>query len=390
MRYDFDTVIDRHNTASLKWDSGKSDLLPMWVADMDLPVAPEIMDALKRRLEHPVLGYSIQTDEYFNSVIDWFGQRYQFKIQREWINHSPGIVAGLHFLVQAMTKPTDKVLVLTPSYYQFYKSVEDNGRECVRCPLMIEDNRYVINFDLFEQLAAREDVTMFILCNPHNPGGRCWTAEELRRLGEICIRNHVLVISDEIHCDLTLGEHHYQPYGALGQDLMDNAIICVAPSKTFNLAGMQTSCIIISNEQLRANYKKLVTTLGIMRPNALGMVAMIAAFREGAPWLQACKEYLTENYQVMKAYLQEHIPEFKPMEMEATYLAWIDVSGLRGAPGTYHTYLENVGKLWLDGGSMFGPEGENFERLNFACSRATLLDALNRMRLAAEAMRAAQ
>ena len=389
MKYDFDTVINRRNTASLKWDSGKSELLPMWVADMDLPVAPEIIADLKKRLDHPVLGYSIQTDEYYQAVIGWFSSRYQFSIQKEWISHSPGIVAGLHFLVQAMTRPEDKVLVLTPSYYQFYKSVEDNGRACVRCPLVVENNRYVVDYQRFEQLAAREDVTVFMLCNPHNPGGRCWTAEELRRMGEICIRHHVLVISDEIHCDLTLGENRYQPYGALGEEFMDNAIVCVAPSKTFNLAGMQTSCIIISNEQIRDKYKKLMVTQGIMRPSVLGMVAMIGAFTKGEPWLDACKAYLTENYRYMCSYFQKYIPEFKPMDMEATYLAWIDVSGLGGSPGMYHGYLETVGKLWLDGGSMFGPEGENFERLNFACSRSTLEDALERMRIAADAMRAA-
>lgn len=390
MRYNFDTVVDRHNTASLKWDSGKSDLLPMWVADMDLPVAPEVIDALKQRLEHPVLGYSIQTDAYYDAVIGWFSQRYRFEIEKEWISHSPGIVAGLHFLVQAMTGPSDKVLVLTPSYYQFYKSVWDNGRECVRCPLILENNRYTVDFGQFEKLAAREDVTLFILCNPHNPGGRCWTREELCRMGEICARHHVLVVSDEIHGDLTLAENRYQPYGALGQEFMDNAVICVAPSKTFNLAGLQTSCIIISNEGLREKYRKLLTTHGIMRPNVLGMTAMIAAYTKGGPWLSDCKAYLTENFRLMERYFRENIPEFRLMDMEATYLAWIDVSGLGGSPGTYHSYLESVGKLWLDGGAMFGREGENFERLNFACPRTMLLDALERMRAAAEAMRAAR
>ena len=390
MKYNFDEVIDRRNTASLKWDSGKQELLPMWVADMDLAVAPEIIAAMKARLDHPILGYSIQTDAYYNSVIDWSSGRYRFQIQKEWISHSPGIVAGLHFLVQAMTKPTDKVLSLTPSYYQFYKSTWDNGRDVVRCPLLVENNRYVVDFALFEELASREDVTLFMLCNPHNPGGRCWTVEELRHMGEICKKHGVLVISDEIHCDLTLGGNAYHPYGAVGEDLLDNAIVCVAPSKTFNLAGMQTSCVIIANDQLREKYRKLMVTHGIMRPNAMGMVAMIAAYTQGAPWLEACKAYLTENYETMKQFFQQYIPEFKPMDMEATYLAWIDVSGLGGTPGMYHEYLENVGKLWLDGGSMFGPEGANYERLNFACSRETLMDALNRMRLAAEAMRAAQ
>lgn len=389
MRYDFDTVLDRHNTASLKWDSGKPDLLPMWVADMDLPVAPEIIGAMQERLRHPVLGYSIQSDEYYQAVIGWFSGRYQFHIRREWICHAPGIVAGLHFIVQSMTEKSDKVLVLTPSYYQFYKAAEDNGRECVRCPLRIENNRYTIDFDLLEDMAARDDVKLMLFCNPHNPGGRCWTAEELKRVGEICLKHHVLLVSDEIHCDLTLDGSRYTPMGTVGQEILENAIICVAPSKTFNLAGMQTSCLIIANEQIRSLYMQRLTMHGIKRPNALGMVAMIAAYTQGAEWLEQCKGYLTENMHFIKAYLQQNIPEFKLMDMEATYLAWIDVSGLGGRPGMYHSYLEEVGKLWLDGGSMFGPEGENFERLNFACSRQTLEEALMRMRDAADAMRSA-
>ncbi len=387
MRYDFDTVLDRHNTASLKWDSGRQDLLPMWVADMDLPVAPEIIQTMRERLEHPILGYSIQSDDYYNAVIGWFSSRYQFHIRREWICHAPGIVAGLHFIVQAATKPTDKVLVLTPSYYQFYKAAEDNGRACVRCPLRIENNRYVIDFALLEELAARDDVTLMLLCNPHNPGGRCWTREELKQVGDICLRHHVLLVSDEIHCDLTLGESRYTPLGTVGQEILENAIICVAPSKTFNLAGMQTSCLIIADERIRSLYMQRLVVNGIKRPNALGMVAMTAAYTKGAAWLEQCKAYLTENMRFMEAYLRENIPEFKLMDMEATYLAWIDVSGLGGKPGAYHGYLEEVGKLWLDGGAMFGPEGENFERLNFACSRQTLADALNRMKRAADAMR---
>lgn len=388
MRYDFDTVIDRRGTDSLKWDSGKSDMLPMWVADMDLPVAPEIMDALKRRLEHPILGYSIKSDDYFSAVMGWFSRRYQWQMKPEWICHAPGIVAGLHFIVQAFTKLTDKVLSLAPAYYQFYKAAEDNGRECLRCPLVVENNRYVVDYQRFEEMAAREDVTLFLLCNPHNPGGRCWTAEELRRLAEICQRHGVLVVSDEIHCDLALDGNRYCPYAvAAGEELMENAIVCVAPSKSFNLAGLQTSCVVIPNEKIRAAYDQKLLTLGIKRPNALGMVAMIAAYTQGEPWLQACTAYLTENFRFMKEYLAAYIPEFKPMDMEATYLAWIDVSGLGGEPGAYHGYQERVGKLWLDGGSMFGAEGVNYERLNFACSRATLTDALERMRRSADAMR---
>ena len=389
MKYNFDQVIDRHNTASLKWDSGKQDMLPMWVADMDLAVAPEVIDELKKRLDHPILGYSIQTDDYYNAVINWFGNRYGFHIERDWISHSPGIVAGLHFLVQALTKPTDRVLCLTPSYYQFYKSTWDNGRQIVRCPLVLENNRYVVDFELFERLASEDDVTMFMLCNPHNPGGRCWTTDELRKMGEICKKHNVLVVADEIHCDLTLGDGVYHPYGAVSEELLEQAVICAAPSKTFNLAGMQTSCIIIPNEQIREKFRKLMTTHGIMRPNALGMVAMIAAYTKGAAWLEECKVYLTENYKAIDRYLREHIPEFRLMDMEATYLAWIDVSGL-GDPEVYHKYLQEVGKLWLDAGTMFGPEGKNYERLNFACSRKTLMDALDRMRLAADAMRAAK
>lgn len=389
MNYDFDTVLDRRGTASLKWDTGKPDLLPMWVADMDLPVAPEIIRALKRRLDHPVLGYSIQSEAYYAAVTGWFEKRYRFRIHPEWICHAPGIVAGLHFIVQAMTGPSDKILILTPSYYQFYKAAEDNRRDYVSCPLVVENNRYTVDFDRFEQLAVREDVKLFMLCNPHNPGGRVWTAGELRRMGEICARCHVLVVSDEIHCDLTLGENRYTPYGLAAPELLAESVICVAPSKSFNLAGMQTSCLLIPDEALRKKYQQHMVMCGIKRPNVLGMTAMIAAYTEGAEWLAACRAYLTQNFQFMREYLQENIPELEPMDMEATYLAWIRVSGLGGEPGMYHRYLEDCGGLWLDSGSMFGTDGEQYERLNFACSRTVLADALERMKKAAEAMRSA-
>ncbi len=382
MKYDFDQVFSRRGSNSFKWDAGAADLLPMWVADMDFAIAKPIQEAIIHRAEHPVFGYSLPPAEYFEAPMGWLQRRHGWKTEKSWYSHCPGIVPALHIFAKAFFQPGEKVLMQMPVYYPFFGAAKKNNVPIVENELIYKDGRYEIDFANFEAKAKDPLVKVFYLCSPHNPGGRMWTKEELQKMGDICTDNGVLIISDEIHCDLVFKNHgkKHIPMAAISEKIAQNTITAIAPSKTFNLAGLQTSFLIISNPEIKAKYDKFMDSLGIMRPNAFGIQASMAAFNEGDEWLEQALDYLEGNLEFLRQYLAKHLPGIKIMEPDATYLIWMDFRELQVDSKVFHDALLEEGKVWLDEGYIFGPCGQGFERINIACPQALLEEGLNRMK----------
>ncbi len=382
MKYDFDQVVERRGSGCLKWDTGDRDVLPMWVADMDFPAAKPILDALRRRVDHGIFGYSVPDESYLASLQDFFQRRHGWRPERQWYSHCPGIVPALHFFAKAYLRPGEKVLMHSPVYYPFFGSVKKNQAEVSASPLLIKNGRYEVDFEDFAVRAGDPQVKLFYLCNPHNPGGRVWREAELRRMAEICIANDVIIVSDEIHCDLVYPGYRHICLASLSPEIANRTITCIAPSKTFNLAGFQTSCLFIPNPAMKKVYDDFLDTLGIMRPNAMGITALTAAFRSGDEWLDQLMVYLSDNLAYLKEFLRDNLPEISVMEPEATYLVWLDFSKTGIDCRLFHQLLLEKGRIWLDEGYMFGETGQGFERINIACPRATLREGLNRMKSA--------
>jgi cystathionine beta-lyase len=396
--YNFDQEVDRFDTHCIKWEfedvgqkqmrqtdraharHGDDRLLPLWVADMDFCSPPPVIKALEERATHGVYGYSAPADSYYEAVQAWMARRYGREIDREWIVITPGVVAALYMMVQAYTVPGDKVLVQSPVYHPFYSAVEDNGRKVVRSPLRRAGNRYEMDFDDLAARAADPALKMAILCSPHNPVGRVWTAEELTRFGQICLDNDVLVISDEIHADLIYDGHTFTSYAALGERFARSSVVCTAPSKTFNLAGLKLSNIIIEDEALRDGLAQQLNRNGIWGTNAFGIVACEAAYRQGEPWLQAVMAYIQDNYRFLATYMAEHLPQLTIIPPEGTYLVWVDFGALGLDPEKRADMLREEAGVWLNEGHMFGPDGADFERINIACARSILATALARIK----------
>lgn len=394
MQYNFDQVISRTGTDCIKWDfyghgsvpvewngcEGENRTLPLWVADMDFPSPKPVIDALVKRAQHGFFGYTGLTKDYYEAVIQWMKKRHGWEIEQEWIVNTPGVVNGLHQIVQTFVKPGEKVLVQPPVYHPFYHAIENNDAVIARNPLLYNDGRYEMDFDDLAAKAADPDVKMLILCHPHNPIGRVWTPDELHRLGEICLENGVLVVSDEIHGDLIFSGNRFTPYGMLDADLAQNAIICTAPSKTFNLPGLKMSNIIITNADLREPFKQTLTRSGIYGANAFGVVAVKAAYREGGDWLAQVWAYIEANFRFLVNYLHKNLPEIKPVPLEGTYLVWLDCRALEMEEESLNRLLLEEAKVYLDEGTVFGPEGSGFLRVNIACPRSILAEALERMK----------
>lgn len=391
MRYDFDKVINRLNTASVKWDEvdrifGDKDLLPLWVADMDFQVPAPVTDALRERVEHGIFGYTERPESYYEAVIGWMERRHQWSVQKEWICHCPGVVPALSYLVQVFTQPGDKVIIQPPVYHPFTSVVADNGREVVHNPLKYEQGRYIMDF---EDLRQKMDpsVKLLILCNPHNPGGRVWTKEELTELGNICLENNVMVISDEIHGDLILKGHKHIPFAAISEEFAQNSIICTAPSKTFNMAGMQTSNIIIPNQEYREAFQKMMSTLVLRMTNTFGVVATEAAYRHGDEWLDQLLMYLQGNLDFLTEYIETHIKGIKVIQPEGTYLVWLDCRELGMDTKGLQEFMGKQAKVAVNQGHVFGPGGEQFIRLNMACPRSLIEEGLERIAKAVSSCR---
>ncbi len=378
MKYDFDKTIDRRATNSYKWDSAPEGVLPMWVADMDFRTASAIIDALQKRVAHGIFGYTRVPDAYYDAVTSWFSRRHGWDIDREWIIYTSGVVPAVSAVIKALTVPGDKVIVQTPVYNCFFSSIRNNGCEIVSNPLRRTADTYEMDFDALERCAADPRAKVMLLCNPHNPAGRVWTPDELTRLGNICLRNGVTVVADEIHCELVYQGFKYTPFASLSDAFLHRSVTCVSPSKAFNIAGLQIANIVAFDNDLRSRIDKAININEVCDVNPFGVAATIAAYNEGEEWLNQLVDYLHGNYEAMAEFCRRELPEFPITRLEGTYLVWMDCSSL-GMPSDAleHALLEDA-RLWLNAGTMYGAEGEGYMRWNIACPRSVMLDGLNR------------
>lgn len=382
---DFDKVIDRRNTRCLKYDFAKrrgmpEDVLPLWVADMDFATSSYIEDALIERAKHGIFGYSEVQTPYFEILANWLKKHYNWDVQEKWLIKTPGVVFALAMAVKAYTEIGESVLIQAPVYYPFYEVIRDNGRKIVENELYLgDDNRYHIDFEDFEDKIISEKVRLFILCSPHNPVGRVWTAEELVKLGDICVKHGVIVVSDEIHADFVFkGRHHV--FASLKKEFENISITCTSPSKTFNLASMMMSNIFIPNHELKRKFRKELDAAGTSQLGIMGLVACEAAYSKGEEWYRSMIEYVRKNIEFTKEYIAENIPDVSMIDIEGTYLVWLDFhkTGLSAEELDRRIILN--AKLWLDSGKIFGKCGEGFQRINVACPRSILKEALDRIK----------
>lgn len=385
MKYDFDTVIDRNHTNCLKYDfkterGMEEDVLPLWVADMDFQTLPEIRSCLQEVVSHGIFGYSDGKEDYFAAVQGWYARHFGWEIKKEWLIKTPGVVYAIAAAVAAYTNEGDAVLIQQPVYYPFGQMIRENKRKLVNNPLQQRDGHYEIDFADFEQKIVEHHVKLFLLCSPHNPVGRVFGEWELKKLGDICIRHHVIVLSDEIHSDFTYPGHTHHVFASLGEVYANQCVICTAPSKTFNLAGLQISNILIPNEKLRHAFELAVTRTGYSQVGIMGLVATQAAYEHGDEWVAELKAYLYENLNFVRKYLKENLPQIRLIEPEGTYLLWLDFCGLGLTEKELEELVVKKAKLWLDRGAVFGAEGRGFERINIACPRSTLKQALDQLK----------
>ena len=384
MKFDFDTVVNRKNTNAIKYDLAKKrgkpeDAVSLWVADMDFPTAPCIQKAVAEKAAHGIWGYSRPDNRYYDALKKWYKERHNFEVQNEWVVNTPGVCFALATAVKAFTNEGESVLIQKPVYYPFFNIINSLQRKVVNSSLILKNNHYEIDFDDFERKIVQENVKMFILCSPHNPGGRVWTKQELQKISEICLAHNVLVVSDEIHSDITFGSNVHTVYGSLSEQALKNSIICTAPSKSFNLAGLQFSNIFIADEKLKKAFSEELDKTGYDEPSVFGIVAATAAYSEGADWFDSVKSYIWENILFAKKYIEENASQIKVLVPEGTYLLWLDFSKTGLSDSEINDRVLNKAKVWLDRGSMFGKEGEKFQRINCATPRIILEDALKRI-----------
>lgn len=380
MKYDFDEMIPRRHTHSYKWDTdADEEVLPMWVADMDFRTAPAVVEALRRRTEHGLFGYTKVPPAYYEAVIRWFGRRHAWRIDRDWIIYTSGVVPALSAVIKALTVPGDRILVQTPVYNCFFSSIRNNGCEALENPLVYRDGTYRVDYNDLERKAADPAVRLMLLCNPHNPAGRVWTRQELGRIGEICLRNGVTVLSDEIHGELVLPAHTYTPFASVSDDFAMNSVTCVSPSKAFNLAGLQIANIVAADANMRVKINRAININEVCDVNPFGVEALMAAYEYGEEWLDALKRYLSDNYVYLKAYFSKRLPQFPVTELEGTYLVWVDCSVLGCTSEAIAERLLEQEKIRVNAGSMYGAAGEGFIRINIACPRRVLADGLERL-----------
>lgn len=381
---DFDRFIERRDTNSLKYDfmaerGRPENLLPLWVADMDFQTAPAILESLEKTVKHGIFGYSETKEPYYNAVSGWYERHFDWHIEKDWLIKTPGVVFALAAAVRAFTREWEGVLLQQPVYYPFSEVILDNDRVLVNNSLKLVDGHYEMDFEDFEKKIVEYRVKLFLLCSPHNPVGRVWQEWELKKVGDICLKHGVIVVSDEIHSDFVYPGHRHRVFANLGPEYADITVTCTAPSKTFNLAGLQISNIIISNPELRRRFLKAVAAAGYSQANLMGIVACQAAYESGEEWLSGLKAYLHENLNFLRDYLREKLPEIKLIEPEGTYLLWLDFRDLNLTETEREALIVEKAGLWLDSGAMFGPDGDGFERINIACPRETLEKALNQL-----------
>ncbi|MGE8428187.1 MAG: MalY/PatB family protein [Sphingobacterium sp.] len=381
MIYNFDKTIVRRGTDSVKWNQHDyADLIPLWVADMDFPAAQPVVDALARRVQHAVYGYATIPAAFYSAVMSWSSQRHKFVLQPEWILPVIGVVPALSALVKAFTSAGDKVLVQEPVYHCFFSSIERNQAEVVSNDLIYHNGEYTIDFEDFEYKASDPKVKLFILCSPHNPAGRVWTRAELERLGEICLRHQVLVISDEIHCDLVFEGYTHIPFGSISTAFLANSITCIAPSKTFNLAGLQVATVLVADTELKRKVQQAFLANEISSISPFAITGLIAAYESGGEWLDQALSYIHANYVYLKSFMAEHLPALHVLTLEGTYLVWVDCAALGISSRKLGQLLLDEAHVQVNVGAMYGKGSDDFIRLNIACSREVLTTGLLRLK----------
>lgn len=385
MSTNFNEIIDRRNTNSLKYDFGmerkhRSDLLPLWIADMDFRLPQDVLEDLHRAVSHGIFGYSESKDDYFFPLYDWFSKYFDWDIKKDWLIQTPGVVFAIAMAIKAFTKENDGIMIQQPVYYPFSECILDNKRKLVNNQLHYQNGRYTIDFDDFEKKIIKEQVKLFLLCSPQNPTGRVWTKEELTRIGEICFKYHVLILSDEIHCDFTYPGHTHTVFASISENFAQNSILCTSPSKTFNMAGLQISNIFIPNPKIRTAFRHEIDASGYSQLNTLGLVACQSVYTKGESWLKELKEYLKGNLDFVREFLKQNIPAIKLVEPDGTYLIWLDCSELELSYKELERLIIDKANLWLDGGIIFGRETALFERINIACPRSVLKQALTSLK----------
>lgn len=376
MKYDFSQIVNRRNTGSYKWDHAADGVLPLWVADMDFPTAPCVRQAVERRAAHGIFGYVSMPDSYYEAIASWFSRRHNWHVDRQNIIYTIGVVPAISAIIKAMTNPGDKVLVNTPVYNCFFSSIRNNGCQLEASPLIFENNTYRVDFEDFERRCADPLTKVFLLCNPHNPAGRVWTRDELMKMAEICMRHDVFVISDEIHCEIVMPGHRYTPYATLGTEFERRAAICISPSKAFNIAGLQIANISAIDEDIRRRIDKAININEVCDVNPFGVEALIAAYSEdGEEWLGQLNAYIYDNYLYAKKIIEQRC-HLQTATLEGTYLLWVEMSRFGMTSEELEEAMKEKVKLWLNAGSMYGDD--RFMRINLACPRPTLEEALNR------------
>lgn len=381
MKHDFDELITRRGTGCVKWDElPADDIIPMWVADMDFRCATPIVEALRKRVEHGIFGYTHVPEKYYEAVISWFQRRHNWHIEREWMQYTTGVVPALSVIVKAMTQPGDKVAFMTPAYNCFFSSVRNNGCIVEEIPLVYENFTYCIDYEALERSCADEKVKMLIFCNPHNPGGRVWTREEMERVNDICLRHGVFVLADEIHNELVMPGYEYLPFASLSQACLDNSVSCNAPSKSFNTAGMYISNIVCNNAEIRAKIDRAININEVCDVNLFGVEAVMAAYNESEDWIDQLCPYIWKNYQSLVDFFREKLPQIGITKLEGTYLVWADIRQLGVKSDVLAERLVNEGRVKVASGTIYGErDGEGFIRINIACPHSRMMEGLRRI-----------
>jgi len=391
MKYNFDTAINRYHTNSAKWDSAEQlfkvkGILPMWVADMDFRVPEEVIEAVRKAADHGIFGYTIVPESYYEALISWLKRRHGWEIQRDWVVLCTGVVPAIRMLIKAFTQPGDQVIVQSPVYYPFFSVVKDNGCEVLDNPLRLVNGRYVMDLDDLRRRINKRTRIM-LLCSPHNPVSRVWQAEELKMLGNLCLENDIMVISDEIHEDIVYDGFKHVPFPLVAAEFIQNSIVCTSGSKTFNLAGLKTASVIIADAEMRKSFAAVSRSHGLSSPNTFGPIATEAAYRYGEPWLEQLLDYLQENIAWLTAYAGERIPGLKVIPPEGTYLVWLDFRACGIKPDRLSKFAREDAGVGLEAGTVFGCKEEGFERMNIACTRSTLAEGMGRLEKAVKLLR---
>lgn len=392
-KFDFDTPVDRRHTNSVKWDFAAEDEIPMWVADMDFKAAPAILDALEEKLRHGVFGYTSSDERWYEAYISWWKRRHGLTMQKDWLVFCAGVVPAISSMVRVLTQPDDNVVIQSPVYNMFYNSIRENGRNLVESELVYdrETGTYSIDFEDLEKKLSDPKTVLMILCNPHNPIGRIWSREELLKIGELCLKHHVMIISDEIHCDIVKPGCGYVPFASVSEELCMNSITCMAPTKAFNIAGLKTAAVMIADPDLRSRISTAFRREGVAETETFALPAAIAAFDESEDWLDQLNEYLFENRRVFEDYVSEHMPGVRAVPGEATYLVWLDISEpMKNMPeGTSEDVskiLRKQAKVFVSSGHAYGTAGDHFLRVNIACPRSVMMEGLARLEAGLKAL----